>query len=91
MITMEIRIGKPGSYRWTPVGPTRGQPYTYDTVAAACDMLSICYPDQVREARLGADPVVRVSCDQAYIYPSHDRIDRTKYPLIPDGWVPRLA
>lgn len=36
-------------------------PYLYDTQDDAYDMLTICYPDQVREIRLGtSEPKVRV-------------------------------
>ncbi len=45
---------------WVSVCPTDGKPYQYDTEEKAREMLEICYPDQCREARLGADPMVRV-------------------------------
>lgn len=45
---------------WRAVRPTGGDPYKYETKEEAEDMLRMCYPDQVREIRLGGDPEVRV-------------------------------
>jgi hypothetical protein len=40
--------------------PAGGQPYRYPTKQEAEHMRRLCYPDQVREERLGGDPVTRV-------------------------------
>lgn len=45
---------------WEAVRPTGGKPYEYATRAEAARMLSVCYPDQLREQRLGGPEVVRV-------------------------------
>jgi hypothetical protein len=39
---------------WTSIAPTGGDPYRYETRAAAENMLRICYPDLCREDRLGS-------------------------------------
>jgi hypothetical protein len=54
---MEIlnRVGN-----WEPVGPSRGEPYEYDTRDEAERMLRFCYPDQVR-INLGTVRVVEVT------------------------------
>lgn len=55
---MELRLND-GS--WTAIRPTGGKhAYRYLTHDEAERMLEICYPDQCRAARLGADRVVRV-------------------------------
>lgn len=45
---------------WVLIAPTNGQPYQYGTKAEAERMLAICYPDQIREHRLGGAQAVRV-------------------------------
>ena len=45
---------------WVSVCPTDGKPYQYDTEQKAREMLEICYPDQIRQARLGGEGTVRV-------------------------------
>jgi hypothetical protein len=55
---MQIHIENRG---WFDVTPTlSNKPYSYDTREEAEKMLSICYPDQLREERLGGPQVVRV-------------------------------
>jgi len=44
---------------WKPVRPTGGEdPYRFPDKETAARMLRISYPDQLREARLGAEPTV---------------------------------
>ena len=45
---------------WIWVAPLNGQPYQYPTEEEAYEMLSICYPDQIRSHRLGGEEKVRV-------------------------------
>jgi hypothetical protein len=54
---MQVKLG---NHIWVSVAPSDGKPYVYPTETQAREMLEICYPDQCREARLGAPPVVRV-------------------------------
>jgi len=61
---MEVKIGDKEK-RWIPVAPASGgKPYEYATRQQAEHMLHICYPDQLREDRLGGltfdDPTCRV-------------------------------
>lgn len=44
---------------WKSVRATgANEPYRFPDKGSGAYMLRICYPDQLREARLGADPVV---------------------------------
>lgn len=45
---------------WLAVHPSSGKRYEYATEGEARDMLRICYPDQLREERLGGEQVARV-------------------------------
>lgn len=46
---------------WRSVRATgEDEPYRYPDKKSAARMLRICYPDQLREARLGAEPTVRL-------------------------------
>jgi hypothetical protein len=46
---------------WCSVRPSGGKPpYRYPTRGQARNMMRICYPDQVREVRLGGEPSVRI-------------------------------
>lgn len=57
MWVMELRIDG----AWKPIqGVDMRYPYYFKTKAEAERMLRICYPDQVRDARLGFDSIVRV-------------------------------
>jgi hypothetical protein len=54
---MQVKVGD----EWRSVRPTGSEdPYRYPDKESAAKMLRICYPDQLREARLGGDPVVRL-------------------------------
>jgi len=53
---MQALVGR----TWTDICPSGGEPYEYDTREGAETMLRICYPDQLREERLGAPQTVRV-------------------------------
>jgi len=47
---------------WRMVRPTgEREPYRFATEEQAARMLRTCYPDQVRKARLGASPTVRLA------------------------------
>ena len=46
--------------QWHSIHLTGGSRYEYDTYHDAHKMLSICYPDQIREHRLGGTKTVRV-------------------------------
>lgn len=55
---MQVLIDK--EWKWVSLNKTH-MPYLYNTQEDAYDMLTICYPDQVREIRLGtSEPKVRV-------------------------------
>jgi hypothetical protein len=56
MYRIQVRIGT----QWQDLRPAGGQPYRYPTKQEAEHMRRLCYPDQVREERLGGDPVTRV-------------------------------
>lgn len=56
MYYMQVKVAG----EWVLIAPTNGQPYKYGTKAEAERMLGICYPDQIREHRLGGQQVVRV-------------------------------
>lgn len=45
---------------WLWIAPANGSRYEFPTEAKACEMLGICYPDQVREHKLGGEKKVRV-------------------------------
>ena len=46
---------------WRSIRRTRAlEPYRYPDRASAEKILKICYPDQCRDIRLGAEPTVRV-------------------------------
>ncbi len=45
---------------WCFMCPSFGKPYQYPTQDEASRMMHICYPDQIREHRLGGEGVVRV-------------------------------
>jgi len=53
---MELKIKD----KWRPIHATGQPPYKYDTKIEAVEMANLCYPDQIREARLGAEHIVRV-------------------------------
>lgn len=57
MFYMQIKIAG----NWVLVAPTNGQPYKFGTRDEAENMLRICYPDQVRSARLGGERTVRIA------------------------------
>ena len=59
---MELRTVRDGVVGWYGIHPSGRDPkvYSYETRNEAARMLNICYPDQCREARLGAEPVVRI-------------------------------
>lgn len=53
-------VGHPNG-EWKNIqGSGLPEPYRYDSQEEARRMLEICSPDQCREARLGAEPIVRV-------------------------------
>jgi hypothetical protein len=52
---------------WVPLAPAsatvrriKSTPYEFDTEKDATEMAEICYPDQMREHRLGGPETVRV-------------------------------
>lgn len=45
---------------WLWVGTSSGNRYEYATEREAYDMMSMCYPDRLREQRLGGTTKVRV-------------------------------
>jgi len=45
---------------WKAVHPSGGEPYTYKTKEEAANMLRTCYPEQVRDWRLGGEPRARI-------------------------------
>ena len=45
---------------WTWLRPSQGTAYEFPFEEDAYRMMSMCYPDQVIEARLGGNKVVRV-------------------------------
>jgi len=51
---------KTGTDKWAAIGPSGGKRYEYATEDEARRMLGICYPDQLREERLGGAQRVRV-------------------------------
>jgi len=61
--TMQLKIkngvGHPDG-EWQDIAPSGGEPYRFESEAVAQRMLDICYPDQFRKARLGAEPIVRI-------------------------------
>lgn len=46
---------------WYAVHGGNGEPYSYPTARRAGHMLRVCYPEQLRDARLGGDPEVRIT------------------------------
>lgn len=56
MYYMQVNL----SGKWVLIAPTNGAPYRYGTRAEAENMLGVCYPDQIREHRLGGPQKVRV-------------------------------
>lgn len=62
---------------WLAVHPTKGEVYCYDTQQEAATMLRMCYPDALRDARLGDTPEVRVTqCCSPYVADGDMRILR---------------
>ena len=55
MYGFQININ--GEWLWVSTGGVR---YEFDTEAKAYNAMSMCYPDQLREQRLGGTPKVRV-------------------------------
>ena len=53
---MQVNLGG----TWTWVHPSGGKRYEYPTKDRAQYMLEICYPDQIREQKLGGPITVRV-------------------------------
>lgn len=53
-----FQIKKGEEWLWVS-SPTYG-PYKYATEEKAAEMMSICYPDQIRTHRLGGEQTVRV-------------------------------
>lgn len=54
---MQVKVDE----EWRSVRPTnKDEPYRYPDKESAAKMLRICYPDQLREARLGAEPTVQI-------------------------------
>lgn len=58
---VEIKNSRTGE--WEPMRPSGGERYKYDTEGDANHMAEVCYPDQMREARLGGVQLVRVRQD----------------------------
>ena len=47
MYIVEVKCREGIQTVWRPLRPTGGQPYTYETMAAAHQIMEMCYPDQV--------------------------------------------
>jgi hypothetical protein len=58
-----VEIKNMRTSQWEPMRPSKSERYEYETEEEAASMARMCFPDQMREARLGADPVVRVRQD----------------------------
>lgn len=57
-MTWGIQILIEDKWRW--MHPTRGDRYEYPLHMDAEIMLNICYPDQIREYKLGGKQTVRI-------------------------------
>lgn len=65
---MKYRIQLLVKGQWVDLAPAslaarriRSTPYEFDTYEDAVEMAEICYPDQMRSARLGGPETVRVA------------------------------
>lgn len=59
-MSWSLALGADGVWKSVQQSGCAGVPYSYATKEEAENMLGICYPDQVREARLFGSPKVRV-------------------------------
>lgn len=63
MPSFEMQVRSPATGdEWKSVGPSPGKkpPYRFPTRGQARYQMRICYPDQVREVRLGGEAHVRI-------------------------------
>uniref|UniRef100_A0A6H1ZV49 Uncharacterized protein n=1 Tax=viral metagenome TaxID=1070528 RepID=A0A6H1ZV49_9ZZZZ len=58
-LSWEMQVLVDGEWRSVKPGGS-SEPYRYPDKESAARMLRICYPDQLREARLGGEPTVRL-------------------------------